>query len=58
MENTNSNSTPAPETCPGCEAEITERNPLIDAERYSVGPNLGYCDNCYDPTPYYPDLGF
>jgi hypothetical protein len=46
------------QVCPLCLALITDENPLIDAERYSVGDNLGYCDNCYDPTPYYPDLGF
>jgi len=39
------------ERCPLCKAQIDENNPLIDAERYSVSDKIGYCDNCYDPTP-------
>lgn len=39
------------EICPLCLSSITDENPLIDAERYSVGDRIGYCDNCYDPTP-------
>jgi superfamily I DNA and/or RNA helicase len=39
------------EICQGCLAEIDENNPLIDAERYAVSDKIGYCDNCYDPTP-------
>lgn len=39
------------EICPGCLVEIDESNPLINADLYSVGDSIGYCDNCYDPTP-------
>jgi hypothetical protein len=44
------------ETCPDCESVITDKNPLIDPERYTT--QHGSCVDCYDPTPYYPDLGF
>jgi len=44
------------ETCPGCSELITDTNPLIDAERYTVNSYTGYCENCYDPTPYYPKI--
>lgn len=39
--------------CPAknCRAIINKDNRLIDAERYSVGDRIGYCDTCYDPTP-------
>ena len=42
--------------CKSCESEITESNPLIDAERYSVSDKTGYCESCYDPTPFYPPI--
>lgn len=41
------------ELCPNCESEITEQNPIVP-EHYVSG---GVCLYCYDPTPYYPDLG-
>jgi hypothetical protein len=44
------------EKCKTCESEITESNPLIDAERYSVSDKFGYCESCYDPTPFYPPI--
>jgi hypothetical protein len=40
-------------TCPDCESEITESNPLI-SEHY--GPEQhGSCVDCYDPTPAGPE---
>lgn len=44
------------ETCPDCDSEITDKNELIDPERYNT--QHGSCLDCYDPTPYYPNLGF
>jgi len=41
------------ETCPDCWSVITDKNPKIE-ERYS---QHGSCNDCYDPTPFYPDLG-
>jgi hypothetical protein len=46
------------ETCPTCDSVINETNELIDTERYTANERTGLCDACYDPTPYYPDLGF
>lgn len=43
------------ETCPDCWSVITKENPLID-EQYNPEAH-GSCQDCYDPTPYYPDLG-
>ena len=48
--------TPSPETCPSCEELITTENPLIDTERYTANAQTGYCEGCYDPTPYYPQI--
>lgn len=41
--------------CPDCEAEITDGNELI-SDIYNPEAH-GSCLDCYDPTPYYPDLG-
>ena len=41
------------ETCPDCWAVITDKNPKT-GEEYS---QHGSCNECYDPTPFYPDLG-
>lgn len=43
------------ETCPDCGELITEDNPTI-SDIYNPEA-YGYCQGCYDPTPYYPDLG-
>jgi len=40
-------------TCPDCESEITESNPLID-DWYSPEEH-GSCVDCYDPTPAGPE---
>jgi hypothetical protein len=34
-------------TCPNCDTQITESNPLVP-EYYTAG---GVCQDCYDPTP-------
>lgn len=44
------------EKCKTCESEITESNPLIDTERYTANDKTGYCESCYDPTPFYPPI--
>jgi hypothetical protein len=44
------------EVCPSCSEVIDESNPLIDAERYSVSSKTGFCEGCYDPTPFYPAI--
>ena len=44
------------ERCPSCKAEIDEHNLLIDTERYTANDKTGYCDSCYDPTPFYPPI--
>lgn len=41
------------ETCKGCWSVVNEENPIIP-EMYEGG---GVCQDCYDPTPFYPDLG-
>ena len=44
------------EVCPSCDELITAENPLIDTERYTANAKTGYCEGCYDPTPYYPKI--
>lgn len=42
-------------TCKDCGELITDDNPAI--EKHYGPDSYGNCQNCYDPTPYYPDLG-